>query len=41
MQKGLGAELWREKEKLALASLKETLSTLKMPLTSDAWLEVK
>ena len=35
-----GEELWREKEKLALAWLKETLPTLKMPLTSDAWLGV-
>ncbi len=31
-------EMWREKEKLALASLEEKLPTLKMPLTSDAWL---
>ncbi|WP_283743328.1 hypothetical protein [Sideroxydans sp. CL21] len=30
--------LWREKEKLALAWLEETLPTLKRPLTSDAWL---
>lgn len=40
MKKGLGEELWREKEKLALAWLEETLPTLKMPLTSDAWLGV-
>ena len=33
-----GDELWREKEKLALAWLEETLPTLKGPLTSDAWL---
>jgi len=38
MKKGLGEALWREKEKLALAWLEETLPTLKMPLTSDAWL---
>ncbi len=35
-----GEELLREKEKLALAWLKETLPTLKGPLTSDAWLGV-
>ncbi|MDD4928468.1 MAG: methyltransferase domain-containing protein [Gallionella sp.] len=40
MKKGLGEALWREKEKLALAWLEETLPTLKMPLTSDAWLGV-
>jgi hypothetical protein len=40
MKKGLGEELWREKEKLALAWLEETLPTLKRPLTSDAWLGV-
>ena len=40
MKKGLGEELWREKEKLALAWLEETLPTLKGPLTSDAWLGV-
>jgi hypothetical protein len=34
----MGEELWREKEKLALAWLEETLPTLKRPLTSDAWL---
>ncbi|MFY9259720.1 MAG: hypothetical protein WAO71_04345 [Gallionella sp.] len=38
MKKGLGEVLWHEKEKLALASLEETLPTLKGPLTSDAWL---
>jgi len=38
MKKGLGEALWREKEKLALACLEETLPTLKKPLTSDAWL---
>ncbi|WP_237246668.1 hypothetical protein [Sideroxyarcus emersonii] len=38
MQKGLGEALRREKEKLALAWLEETLPTLKGPLTSDAWL---
>lgn len=36
----MGEELWREKEKLALAWLEETLPTLKRPLTSDAWLGV-
>lgn len=41
MKKGLGEELWREKEKLALAWLEETLPTLKRPLTSDAWLGVE
>ncbi|MFA6015655.1 MAG: hypothetical protein WC742_11375 [Gallionellaceae bacterium] len=35
MRKGLGDELWREKEKLAL---EETLPMLKRQLTSDAWL---
>ena len=40
MKKGLGEALWREKEKLALAWLEETLPTLKKPLTSDAWLGV-
>ncbi len=40
MKKSLGEELWREKEKVALAWLEETLPTLKMPLTSDAWLGV-
>ena len=40
MKKGLGEELWREKEKLALAWLEETLPALKGPLTSDAWLGV-
>ena len=38
MKKGLGEALWREKEKLALAWLDDTLPTLKRPLTSDAWL---
>jgi hypothetical protein len=36
----MGEELWREKEKLALASLEEILPMLKKPLTSDAWLGV-
>lgn len=40
MKKGLGKALWREKEKLALAWLEETLPALKGPLTSDAWLGV-
>ncbi|HXU94294.1 MAG TPA: methyltransferase domain-containing protein [Gallionella sp.] len=40
MKKSLGEDLWHEKEKLALAWLEETLPTLKMPLTSDAWLGV-
>ncbi len=40
MKKGLGEEVWREKELLALAWLEETLPTLKRPLTSDAWLGV-
>jgi len=40
LKKGLGEALWREKEKLALAWLEETLPTLKKPLTSDAWLGV-
>ena len=35
-----GEALWREKEKLALAWLGETLPTRKRPLTSDAWLGV-
>jgi hypothetical protein len=37
----MGEALWREKEKLALASLKETLPMLNRPLTSDAWLGVR
>ena len=41
MKKSLGEALWREKEKLALASLKETLPMLNRPLTSDAWLGVR
>ena len=40
MKKGMGEELWREKEKIALAWLEETLPALKGPLTSDAWLGV-
>ncbi|MBI3480797.1 MAG: hypothetical protein HY016_10655 [Nitrosomonadales bacterium] len=36
----MGEAVWREKEKLALAWLGETLPTLKRPLTSDAWLAV-
>ncbi len=40
MKKSLGEEMWREKEKVALAWLEETLPTLKGPLTSDAWLGV-
>jgi hypothetical protein len=40
MKKGLGDEMWREKDKLALAWLEETLPTLNRPLTSDAWLGV-
>lgn len=38
MKKGLGEELWREKEKLALAWLEETLPKHKGAMTSDAWL---
>jgi hypothetical protein len=38
MKRGLGEALWREKEKLALAWLEETLPALKQPLTSDAGL---
>ena len=41
MKKGLGEALWREKEKLALPWLEETLPTLKRTLTSDALLGVK
>ncbi len=40
MKKSMGEETWREKEKLALAWLEETLPALKRPLTSDAWLGV-
>ncbi len=40
MNKTLGEALWREKKKLALAWLKETLPTLNRPLMSDAWLGV-
>lgn len=38
LKKNLGEDTWREKEKLALAWLEETLPTLQLPLTSDAWL---
>ncbi len=38
MKKSMGEALWREKEKVALAWLEETLPALKGPLTSDAWL---
>lgn len=41
MKKGLGEALRREKEKLALAWLEETLPTLKRPQTSDAGLGVR
>lgn len=41
MKTGLGKALWREKEKLALAWLEETLPTLKRPQTSDAGLGVR
>jgi len=37
MKKGLG-DLWPEKEKLALAYLKEALPKIPTELTSDAWL---
>ncbi len=37
MKKGLGEEMWREKEKLAPAWLEESLATLKGPLTSAVW----
>ena len=40
IKKGLDEELWRDKEKVALAWREETLPTLKGPLTSDAWLGV-
>lgn len=40
MKKGLGEAPWREKEKVALVRLEETLPTLKKPLTLDAWLGV-
>ncbi len=40
MKKSMGEEMWREKEMVALGWLEETLPTLKMPLTSDAWLGV-
>lgn len=40
MKKSMGEEMWREKEKLALTWLEETLPTLPTPLTSDAWLGV-
>lgn len=40
MKKGLGEAQWREKVKLALVWLEETLPTLKRLLTSDAWLGV-
>ena len=40
LKKNMGEEVWREKEKLALTWLEETLPTLKGPLTSDAWLGV-
>jgi len=40
MKKNMGEEVWREKEKLALAWLEATLPTLPMPLTSTAWMGV-
>ena len=40
MKKNMDEELWREKEKLALDYLKETLPALPTELTSDAWLGV-
>ncbi len=40
MKKNMGEEVWREKEKLALAWLEETLPSLPLPLTSTAWLGV-
>ncbi|ADL55261.1 hypothetical protein Galf_1233 [Gallionella capsiferriformans ES-2] len=36
--KGLGDELWREKEKCAMAWLEVTLPTLQRALTSEVWL---
>ncbi|WP_041937999.1 hypothetical protein [Gallionella capsiferriformans] len=38
MMKGLGDELWREKEKCAMAWLEVTLPTLQRALTSEVWL---
>ncbi|MBI5890822.1 MAG: methyltransferase domain-containing protein [Nitrosomonadales bacterium] len=40
MKKNLGETLWREKEKLALDYLNESLPALPTELTSDAWLGV-
>ncbi|MFZ5523825.1 MAG: class I SAM-dependent methyltransferase [Pseudomonadota bacterium] len=40
MKKGMGEEMWREKEKLALDYLKERLPSIPAELTSDAWLGV-
>jgi len=40
LKKGMGEELWREKEKIALKFLKEKLPVTPTELTSDAWLGV-
>lgn len=40
LKKNMGEAAWREKEILALDYLKERLSSIPMPLTSDAWLGV-
>ncbi len=38
MKNGMGETVWREKEKLALAFIEETLPATPTSLTSDAWL---
>jgi len=40
MKKAMGDELWREKEKIAIAYLEEALAGRQGELTSDAWLGV-
>jgi len=40
LKSGMGEELWREKEQIALAFLEETLPVTPTELTSDAWLGV-
>lgn len=38
MKKAMGEDIWREKEKLAIAFLEENLATIPTTLSSDAWL---
>lgn len=40
MKTAMGEELWREKEKLAIAYLEDVLAGKQEELTSDAWLGI-